>query len=485
MSDPHRLSLRIPHATQRGTPRKPPSSKRTRREHIVAGLQGDEWSGHRSLTAELRAATQSMHKPDQPAEEENGGSPRVVSPERQASPASNDIEQRAVITRTRSPPKGSTPIRLAAETLVESVAAAAENIGLTFRSSESEETDQEARADPVQHPLFVPRRQSDEASYTGLNARSPPREQMGDTSRNEDYAGHSERSSVASQREQQARASASLRPPTISKRSRRPKLTEAQVEQQRVKEAARQSKERDQAARWHQRHLAIDAKKLFQAKKDDLHNRLANTRNEDARAECQWELGELYASYAWGEACETPDGRDKPALGSAALTHALRVMYEALYSSSRREKGYVPQIALDGSKWARYAQLHIVMWSQNGGKTHFEWALRAFNEAIKNSGDKTEQAGNISAMAAQSIQGLSFTFSLLDRNSADDRFAAHAGSTPELLQRAITYWQRSTRCECSDNVRMAWRYVNLAHCYDILTVSSLARPDDESDTIML
>lgn len=406
-SQPQRLSLHIPHDSQRGTSRKPPSSKRTRQQHIVAGLQGDEWSGHRSLTAELQAATSMQQKAASEAfssqkEQNEYSGTKATSPLAEQSTADTDSPARSMSpARTRSPLTASSTLRIAAEALSESVTSVAQAVGLIGESSDTKADAGEMQNHDITRSLSEQSRRPDEsqvplAPILQVEVSSPDRAiRSVDSEAPETY---DSRACAKPQRQD-----TNLKSPS-RKKAKRTRLTEAQTEQQRLKEAARHIKEQQKAARWHQRHLAIDAKKAFQTKKDELHTRLANTRNEDARSEVQWELGELYAAYAWGETSETPTGRDKPALGAGALTHALRVMYEALYAPSRRDKSTISSVALDPDKWGRYAHLHMIMWGQTRGKTHLEWALRAYNEAIKLSGDKTELTGDICTTAAQFLQ---------------------------------------------------------------------------------
>lgn len=395
------LPLNIPHASQRNVPRKPPSSTRTRKEHIVAGLHGDEWSGHRSLNAELKAATAMQQKAAAVAAASAASD--SVSPPSSASSRQNrqSTDSPRSPARTLSPIGATTTLRLAAETIASSVISAGHAIGIGAK-------DPDAALLHPEHPTTpAPRPEALSDAYPA----APPITDV--PTQCSGIAPTTAAAPSASSSSEQALpvpivSAQSQRPgprPHTAKRFKRANMTARKIEQQRAKEAARKAKEQQKVARWHQRHLAIDAKKLFQSRKDELHNKLANTRNEDARAEVQWELGELYASYAWGEAGEHPDERDKPSLGAGALAHALRVMYEALCSASRREKGAVASITTDANKWARFAQLHMVMWGQGGGKTHFEWAIRAFNEAIKHSGDGTELTGAVCASAAQAIQG--------------------------------------------------------------------------------
>lgn len=398
----HRPSLRT---QQKGTPRKPPSTKRTRQAHLVAGLQGAEWTGQRRLTAELQAATdiQRRSSPHGSSKNNQESSLRDQLMNERLFQDPEQVEYSKSPTGNCPPLGASATLRLAAETLVASVASAAQAFHLALESWEASELVKKAQTDRITiQPPYRPASQSESYLHDPPTSQAPPASPhaFAIPLHQEIHVPVDLGASEDLQHSQMVCHKVSLK-----KRQKRPRMTEGELEEKRAKEAARQIKEQHKAARWHQRRLAIDAKKVFQARKDELHTRLASTRNDVARSEVQWELGELYAAYAWGEPSDDAEGRDKPALGAGALTHALRLMYEALYSPSRREKGSIPAVAFDANKWARYAHLHMIMWSQTGGKTHLEWALRAYSEAIKQSGDRTEQSGDICTTAAQSLQG--------------------------------------------------------------------------------
>lgn len=331
-----------PHDSVKSGHRKPPAAMKTRHQTNSA-MRGDEWHGHRSVAAELQAA-RSKSPPPQSNRDNTAKEQRPISP--QQVPTEAGLPAPVVHI---SPPSPSV-------------------------------NQHDGSASP-----FL--RDYDDPDATAVYpVQISPR-------------------AAAAFAKLQVTTHAMVR--VSSKRAtRRPKLSQAELEARRAKEAIRAEKEKEKAARYHKRHLAIDAKRAFQDEKDDLHARLTTTRNEDARAEIQWELGELYAAYAYGEA-KGRNGAEVPALGASALQHASRLMYEALYSPARKEKGTPGTTALsrDPAKWLRYGQVHLVLWSCTESKSHLEWAYRAFPEALKFAGDKTEKAGELCALVAQWLQG--------------------------------------------------------------------------------